>query len=485
MRKLCLIAGGIGSDLKSKFVKMIHAGKHRGKDSFGVWTNGGVLRSDDFDKIPEIPEGRIGLIQCRLAIVGSLTHTQPFANEISLVHNGEVYNHILLREYLHKQGIRFESDVDSEVILRLIEYFLEKNLPIPAIIRKIMFMVNGDYAVAFSDREGKKIYLFRDPVGIRPLYYSPRGFFASEKKVLWSIGEEAYPVKPGYLVEISEKGIRSTQIFSLSELRGRNFEFQKAEASLSNMLDYAIKLRSTKNVGVLFSGGLDSALLALLASKYSNVVLYTAGAEGSSDLEWARKVSEKLGLKLREFVFDIEDVEEAVKRVIYAIEEPDAMNLAIGIPLYFATKAASEDGIKVLLSGQGADELFGGYHKYLKDPSLMYEDLVNLGERNLVRDDKVAMFNSVEGRFPFLDLNIIRIALRTPLRYKIHGNIRKYLLRKVALKLGLPKEVALRDKKACQYGTNSQKLLKKIAKKQGMRLSSYVKTLFKEVFKQN
>ena len=485
MRKLCLIAGGIGSHLKPKFIKMIHAGKHRGRDSFGVWTNEGVLRSDNFDEISAIPDGRIGLIQCRLAIVGSRTHTQPFVNEISLVHNGEIYNHLLLRDYLQKQGMSFESDVDSEVILRLIEYFFGMGLSISDTIRRVMFMLNGDYAVAFSDNKKEKIYLFRDPVGIRPLYYSPNGFFASEKKVLWSIGEEAYPVKPGHLVEISKTGIKSIQIFSLSELTGKSFEFQKSEVSLSKMLDYSIRLRSPKNVGVLFSGGLDSSILALLASKYSNVILYTAGAEGSPDLEWARKVSEKLGLKLREFVFDLDDVENAVGNVIFAIEENNAMNLAIGIPLYFATKLAYRDRIKVLLSGQGADELFGGYYKYLRDPSLMYRDIFNLSERNLARDDKVAMFNSVEGRFPFLDLNIIRIALRTPVWYKINDNTRKYLLRRVALRLGLPEEVALREKKACQYGTSSQKLLKKIAKKYGMSMSSYTQLAFKKVFKRN
>ena len=483
VEKLCLIAGGMGAGLKSKFIRMIDAGKHRGKDSFGVWTDEGILKSYDFSEVHEIPDGKIGLLQCRLAIIGSLKHTQPFVNELALVHNGEIYNHVPLRDYLRERGMHFESDVDSEVILRLIEYLLEKGLSMQEAVRDVMFMLNGDYSVAFSD--GRRIYLFRDPVGIRPLYYSPGGFFASEKKVLWSIGEEAYPVRPGHLVEISADGIKVRRLFDLKELKGKEFGFRRAEEALMKNLDYSTRIRSTRKTGILFSGGLDSSLLALLASKYSNVVLYTAGAEGSVDLEWARKVSEILGLPLREFVFDIEDVEEAAERVIFAIEEPNAMNLSIGIPLYFATKLASGDGIKVLLSGQGADELFGGYHKYLKNPGLMENDLGNMGERNLARDDKIAMLNGVEGRFPFLDLNIIRVALRTPLESKIRGGVRKYILRQAALKLGLSEEVAMREKKACQYGTNSQKLLEKIAKKHGMRLSSYAQMTFERLFKQN
>ncbi len=483
VRELCLIAGGIGRGLKSKFIRMINSGKHRGRDSFGVWTDEGILKSYSFSEVSGIPDGSIGLLQCRLAMVGSPEHTQPFINELALVHNGEIYNHIPLRGYLRRKGIEFESDVDSEVILRLIEHLFERGLSPPDAVRRIMLMLDGDYAVAFSDRE--RIYLFRDPVGIRPLYYSPGGFFASEKKVLWSIGEDAYPVKPGHLVELSAGGIRVHRLLNLNELKGRIFGFRRAEEALIKALEHSTRVRSGKKVGVLFSGGLDSSLLAFLASKYSGVVLYTAGAEGSQDLEWARRTSEELGLKLREFVFDIDDVEEAVGKVIYAIEEPNAMNLAIGIPLYFATKLASEDGVRVLLSGQGADELFGGYYKYLENPHLMEEDILNLGERNLARDDKIAMLNGVEGRFPFLSLNLIRIAMRIPPGYKIHQGVRKYILRRAALRLGLPGEVALREKKACQYGTNSQKLLERIAKRHGMRLSSYTRTVFEEVFKQN
>ena len=478
---MCLIAGGMGINIKPKLIGMIESGKHRGGDSFGVWTEEGVLKSDDFSEVNDIPNGRLGLLQCRLAMTGSKTFTQPFFNDYVLVHNGEIYNHVQIRVFLEERGISFESDVDTEVILRLLEFLVERGESIEKAVRHTMECLRGDYAVAFSDKED--IYLFRDPVGIRPLYYSPNGFFASEKKVLWSIGEDAIPVEPGEFVKISRGGIKKRRLLSILELKGKDIPYERAKEGLKKALDYATKSRAGNKVGILFSGGLDSSLLALIASKYGDVVLYTAGAEGSQDLEWARSVSAELDLPLREYVFDMQDVEEAIPRVMFAIEDPNPMNLAIGVPIYFATKLAGDDGIRILLSGQGADELFGGYAKYLKNPGLMEKDLLELSEKNLVRDDKVAMLNGVEGRLPVLDLNIVKLALSIPLRYKIEGGLRKKILREVALEMGLPRRVAYREKKACQYGSNSQRMIERIAKRRDMRLGEFARNIYEKVFK--
>ncbi len=478
---MCLVAGGIGEGIRGKFIVMINAGKHRGGDSFGVWTDGGVLKSEDFSEVGEIPDGRIGLLQCRLAMTGSKEFIQPFFNRLVLVHNGEIYNHRPLRAWLRDRGVAFESDVDSEVILRLIEYLVEGGLGIESAIRKSMELLDGDYAVGLSD--GRDIYLFRDPLGIRPLYYSQGGFFASEKKVLWAIGEEAIAVRPGEVVRISRAGVERRKVFELRQVGKTYPSMGVAELALAKTLEPSVRERVGRKTGVLFSGGLDSSVVALLASKYSDVVLYTAGVEGSPDVTWARRVSDALGLPLRERLFDEEDVKEAVAKVIFAIEEPSAMNLAIGLPMYFATKLARADGVKVLLSGGGADELFGGYAKYLRDPSLMEVDLRDLGERNLARDDKIAMLNGVEGRFPFLSLSVVGTALKTPLEFKIGDGTRKLILRRTALRLGLPEWVVKREKKAAQYGSGAQKILERLAKREGLRLREYAECLFSGVFK--
>lgn len=475
---MCLIAGGIG-EIRGRLIKMALAGKHRGPESFGVWTDEGVLKSNDFSRLGGIPGGRIGVLQCRLAMTGSKEFTQPFVNELALVHNGEIYNHSQIRAFLEGKGVSFESDVDTEVILRLIEFLRDRGLSVPQAVRNAMRWLEGDYAVAFSD--GERIYLFRDPMGVRPLYFSPNGFFASEKKVLWAIGEKAVPVEPGELVVLGD-GVRRERVFPLEELRGRYHPEGSLLKGLGNVLEHAVRLRGAEKTGVLFSGGLDSTLVAYLASRHSDVILYTAGTEDSPDLEWARKVSDHFGWELRERIFTLDDVREAVERVIFAIEEPNPMNLAIGLPIYFATELAGREGTKVLLSGQGADELFGGYAKYLDRPELMWDDILNMAERNLARDDKITMLNGVEGRLPFLALPVVALALRTPMGLKISGDERKVILRKLALKLGIPEWVAKREKKAAQYGSRAQKLLEKLAKEGGLSLREFAEKLFREAF---
>jgi asparagine synthase (glutamine-hydrolysing) len=479
---MCLIAGGMGENLREKLIKMAIAGKHRGPDSFGVWTDEGVLKSDDFSKLDEIPDGRIGLLQCRLAMTGSKAFTQPFVNDLALVHNGEVYNHRVLRGYLEGRGIPFESDVDSEVILRLIEFLRDQRMSYPEIVGKLFWMLEGDYAVAFSD--GMRIYLFRDPIGIRPLYFSRSGLFASEKKVLWAVGEkEVEPVQPGELVVLEGGGIRRARLFSLEGLKtGGGCERKDPVGGLGKLLAYAVKNRVSKKTGVLFSGGLDSTLVAYLASQHSEIILYTAGTEDSPDIEWARKVADHFGWKLRERIFEIDDVREAAGRVMYAIEEPNPMNLAIGLPLYFASSLASADGTRVLLSGQGADELFGGYAKYLERPELMEEDVALISERNLARDDKITMLNGVEARYPFLALPVVNFALKLPLEAKIANDTRKAVLRKLALRLGIPGWIVGREKKAAQYGSRAQKLLEKVARGEGLTLRDFAERLFRETF---
>ncbi|NPA48168.1 MAG: asparagine synthase [Thermococci archaeon] len=477
---MCLVAGGIsnGGDVRSALIRMIETGKHRGPDAFGVWVDGRVMYSNDFGDVHTVPSGEIGMVHCRLSVTGS--HPQPLVGRFPLIHNGEIYNHEVVREWLERRGFRFSTDVDSEVILHLLEYALDGN-SVEDAVRFVMRSLNGDYAVAFV--MAGSVYLFRDPLGVRPLYYSRSGYFASERKVLWAIGQEAIPVMPGELVVLRRGAVLKRRLMSPLDLGGRPFGSEdRVISSIEWSLRNSVRLRSVPKLGVLFSGGLDSSIVATLAAAHSDVTLYVSGTEGSHDVVTAERVSEELGLRLRESTFTCEDVEEALSSVMFAVEEPNAMNLSIGIPMHFATAAARRDGIRILLSGQGADELFGGYMKYVQDPSLMLRDVEDLGERNLARDDKIGMASGVECRFPFLDPGVVGVALRTPTRFKIDGIQRKVALRKAAERMGLPRDVWESNKKAAQYGSGSQKCLERIAKENGVSLSQLARRLFEETF---
>ena len=208
-----------------------------------------------------------------------------------------------------------------------------------------------------------------------------------------------------------------------------------------------------------------------------NVKLYSVGVENSQDIKFSKKIAEELNLPLKTIIIDETTVKESIKPVLTAIEDDNIMKLGVGMTIYLATKAMKEDGIKVALSGQGADELFGGYNRYLKhfeENNLMdayfsldeeiYHDIANMYHVNLERDDAVSMANGVELRVPFLDRDIIDLALDIPGKYKLKNGedlLRKHILRDSAKSMGVPDYIALRPKKAAQYGSGINKILKK------------------------
>jgi asparagine synthase (glutamine-hydrolysing) len=262
--------------------------------------------------------------------------------------------------------------------------------------------------------------------------------------------------------------------------------------SVVEALDEAVKrnIREGK-VGVVLSGGLDSTLIAALASRHSKVRGYTAGTANSEDVSHARKLSEKLDIKLEVIEVTADDLREKLPHIV-SLAGTNPVKVGASIPLYYVTGRVSE---KTLLSGQGADELFGGYHKYLDIiaekgyPGLqqeMAEDVKAMYEENLNREEKICKQRGINIRYPFMDLQFIKYSLSLPPREKIKevsseneyncidevGDkryVRKYLLRQAAKQAGLPRQVLNRKKKAAQYGSGAHKLLVKLAKEQGFR----------------
>jgi asparagine synthase (glutamine-hydrolysing) len=241
-------------------------------------------------------------------------------------------------------------------------------------------------------------------------------------------------------------------------------------------------------VGIIFSGGIDSVIIAWLAKKMvPEVICYTGGVRGSNDILYARQIAKKLDLKLRVNELSQDEVEQMIPEVINTIEDTNAGQIEVAIPVYAAVKLAHEDGINVMFSGQAADELFGGYtwyarvvekEGYQKLRDHMTQDLLLLYKETLEREDKITMAHSIEMREPFLDMGVIRCSMGMDLKLNIKGatdNLGKHVHRKLAQKLGIPKNIAYRVKEAAQHGSGMHAIFDMIARKHGFDESTISK----------
>jgi asparagine synthase (glutamine-hydrolysing) len=247
-------------------------------------------------------------------------------------------------------------------------------------------------------------------------------------------------------------------------------------------------------VAVAFSGGLDSALTALLAKQANlDVELVSTGLSGSPELQTVEKYAKELELPIRVQTYAADSLEEYTRRILWLIEEPDLMKVSIAIPLHWAAMLAAQNGHSIMLCGQGSDELYGGYYKYARilDTegrrsllSALYRSIVEAPQVNYERDEQATSPSGVELRTPFADLDVIRFSFQIPLTYKVKsGNdvMRKWVLRAVAKQAGLAEDMVMRRKKAIQHGTGVENAIRKMAKKQDQSPESYLLCVNKSV----
>jgi asparagine synthase (glutamine-hydrolysing) len=278
-------------------------------------------------------------------------------------------------------------------------------------------------------------------------------------------------------------------------------EIKNITGELKRLLTGAVKKSCTEEkIGIIFSAGIDSTIIAELASQFSEVTAYSVGVCGAHDIEFAEKLKENSNFKIKIIKIAINDVENAAREVVKIIKTPNAVKVSVGVPFYVASKQAAGDGIKVMLCGQGADELFGGYNRYierikednhydtLKISEMIREDVENIYENQLNNDSAICASNGIELRFPFMDDEFKNYASAIPVELKIHeiskdedvefscidriNNkkfIRKFILRKVAEEIKIPGFIISRQKKAAQYGSGANKILDKIARSRGFR----------------
>ncbi|MFV2015856.1 MAG: asparagine synthase C-terminal domain-containing protein, partial [Candidatus Heimdallarchaeota archaeon] len=260
-----------------------------------------------------------------------------------------------------------------------------------------------------------------------------------------------------------------------------------------------LKRIPNQKFSIFISGGIDSSiLLSLLLKKISDkrINIICVGFPKSSDLEYSLKLAEFLNVEIKAIVLDKKQLLDSIpivkqllinrSKAIFNEEMVSPLDLSISIPLYFASKYANTLGDKVAFSGQGADELFIGYKKYYNPPfdndkrkliQFLNGDLANISKQNLERDDLISMHSSIELRFPYLDLDIIEWVKNQHLSLFFNNHeLRKQILRDIAAKIGLPKFIVERKKKAAQYGSNVMRNLKKESKS-FKSLSTYINTI--------
>lgn len=442
---MCGIAVIRGNGKLRYIALMMDRLRHRGPDEQGIYIGEGCLLGHNRLSIIDIEKGK-----------------QPIYNEkrdTVIIYNGEVYNFKELRDKLPSHI--FSTRTDTEVILHLFE---EKGSILPE-------SLDGMFALAIWN--GKELFAARDPLGIKPLYYGRGGnlfFMASEIKAISPLVDKVYEFPAGHFYDSSRDSF--IPYFHLTPQKRNNYEMER---ELRELLIKAVvkRLVSDVPVGIFLSGGFDSSIIATIARRHKNDLhTFSVGMEDSSDLKFSRKLAQELGTIHHELIYREEDIISNISKIIYYLESFDAALVRSAIPCFFVSKLARENGVKVILTGEGADELFAGY-EYLEkftEPAALQNELMDiilgLHNTNLQRLDRMGMANSVEGRVPFLDISLVSFGLGINPSLKLKKNgIEKLLLRQ-AFKEWLPEEILWRKKEKFSKGAGSSQLLWEKAQKE-------------------
>jgi asparagine synthase (glutamine-hydrolysing) len=365
------------------------------------------------------------------------------------------------------------------------------------ILQTLIEEADGDYAFIMV-RNGW-IAAGRDPIGVQPLYYGENqdvAAIATNRRALWKLGiENPVSFPPGNLAFVNSEGFQFKPVKTLGFYEPKHVTLDDAARKLQVLVEESIRRRTrdVKEVAVAFSGGLDSSLVALLASKLGvKVNLLHVSMENQAETEEAIEASDALNLPLQVHLFKNSDVEKTLPRVVALIEEADPVKASIGLPFYWTAEKAAEAGFRVVLAGQGADELFGGYQRYVNEYckegsekvlKTMFHDVVNIHQSNLERDLKITSYHDVELRLPFASFDIAEFAVGLPIECKMErrpDTLRKLVLRRVALNAGMPASVADKPKKAVQYSTGINDAMQRVAKKHGKTAKEYADELLRQ-----
>ena len=411
--------------------------RHRGPDWNGIYIN---------------EETKVCVCHERLSIVGVNKGAQPiydcpYNKNYVLTVNGEIYNHLGIREIVLQDRYDFTTDSDCEVILHLYREYGNKFLN----------MLDGVFSFALYDATENNFLVARDPIGVNPLYYAvdnEQGIcVASEIKAIrqWSSDVEIKIFPPGHFMT---RNLELQRYYNPKWFLGESIPKYNMEVSEENIckiirksLTRSVEKRLMADVpfGVLLSGGLDSSLTSSIASKLvkqgknknwgSQLHSFSIGLEGAPDLKYARMVADHLGTIHHEFHFTVEEGIDAIRDVIYHLETYDVTTIRASTPMFLLSRKIKAMGIKMVLSGEGADEIYGGYLYFHKAPSdeIFHQECVkrvkNLHYFDCLRANKSTMAWGLEVRVPFLDKEFLNVSMPIRPEQKLNG-IEKYILRK-------------------------------------------------------
>jgi len=442
------------TEVRPQILEMSKRLRHRGPDWSGIYDCETAILGHE-----------------RLAIVDPTSGKQPLispSNNLILAANGEIYNHSELKKP-YEASYGFKTKSDCEVILALYEKegksFVNK--------------LNGIFAFAIYDKEKDEYFIARDHMGIIPLYMGWDGngtfFVASELKALEGVCSKIELFPPGHYFHSKDEAPTKwyhPEWNTYEAVKDNSTSIEELHDALTDAVHR--QLMSDVPYGVLLSGGLDSSITSALAKKFAakriesddtqsawwpQLHSFSVGLEGSPDLAAAQKVAEHIGTVHHEIKFTIQEGLDAIREVIYHLETYDITTIRASTPMFLMARAIKALGIKMVLSGEGADELFGGYLYFHKAPNAkeFHEETVRklekLHQYDCLRANKSLAAWGIEGRVPFLDKEFIEVAMRVNPKDKMISDDRmeKWVLRK-AFEDYLPKSVAWRQKEQFSDG---------------------------------
>ncbi len=446
--------GTEAKELRPQVLKMAKKIRHRGPDWSGIYCGDKAILAHE-----------------RLSIVDPISGSQPIYSpdkKCVLAVNGEIYNHKEIREN-YKGKYDFQTGSDCEVILAL---YKDKGID-------FLEELNGIFAFVLYDTEKDEYLIARDHIGVIPLYMGwddeNHFFVASEMKALlpWCTKVEVF--LPGHFYHSKQKEL--VKWYKRDWISYDNVKSNVESAViLKEALEESVRRQLMSDVpyGVLLSGGLDSSIISAVAKKYSSKRIesggsvdawwpqlhsFAVGLVGSPDLIAAKKVADHIGTVHHEINFTIEQGMDAISDVIYHLETYDVTTVRASTPMYILGRAIKAMGVKMVLSGEGADEIFGGYLYFHKAPNAkeFHDETVRKLDKlhlyDCLRANKSLAAWGVEGRVPFLDKEFMDVAMTINPSEKMcsNGKIEKYILRK-AFEDYLPEEVTWRQKEQFSDG---------------------------------